>query len=74
MSKCPGCQKVVTFSVSKQKLSGTRFNYNIVQCPLCFTAIGTTGVYNTYTQLLELREAIRAIAAKVGAKVDLSVD
>lgn len=74
MAKCPGCGKLTSFSVSKEQIGGTGFNYNVVVCPYCQTAIGVIGVYNTDTQLLELREAIRAIAQRVGATVNLSRD
>jgi recombinational DNA repair protein (RecF pathway) len=74
MAKCPGCQKVTSFAVEKQALGGTGFMYNIVVCSLCHTAIGLTGTYNTDAQILELREAIRAIAAKANVPVKLSKD
>lgn len=71
-TKCPGCQKVTTFEVSKEDLAKSGHKYNIVRCVLCQTAIGVTDYYNNAAQLLELREAIRSIAAKVGAVVKLT--
>jgi hypothetical protein len=74
MSRCAKCDRIVSFQVSKQQLGGTGYYYNIVECPFCQTAIGVVGIYNTDTQLIELREAVRAIAQKIGVQVDLSTD
>jgi predicted Zn finger-like uncharacterized protein len=74
MAKCPGCGAFTSFRIEKQQLGGTAFDYNLVVCAMCQTAIGVVGIYNTDTQLLELRDAIRAIATKMGIAVQLSTD
>jgi hypothetical protein len=71
---CPACRKPTTFEASTEEMGMIPYKYNLIRCSLCKTAIGVTGMYNTDTQLIQLREAVRAIADKLGVRVKLPHD
>lgn len=70
ISRCSKCDNTF-FEIKQAEPSGSAYKLYFVQCSRCGAVVGIQEYYNSGAMLEKLTKAVKAIAQKVGAHVDL---
>lgn len=72
MSACPKCDRGTNFKLSTKAPKDSRFKLSFIECTSCGAVVAIMDAENIGAMLHEQNEALKEIAAKVGASVNFS--